>query len=126
MFSLVKGVIACVIAFMDTYPEIGSQLGAHTMRLLERYMWLFAPLGAYFEGPSYASISIYYTTRLFASMEPTMGTLYGLDKAEAFDLSGDYIMNMQSDAASFGFGDGDSGLKRCAGIFWLCDPGQAA
>ncbi|MBE7050433.1 MAG: hypothetical protein E7394_06625 [Ruminococcaceae bacterium] len=113
------GVIACVIAFMDTYPEIGSQIGAHTMRLLERYMWLFAPLGAYFEGPSYASISIYYTVRLFASMESTMGTLYGLDKAEAFDLSADYVMNMQSDAASYGFGDGDSGLKRCSGMFWI-------
>lgn len=113
------GVIACAIAFMDVYPEIGSQLGANTMRLLERFLWLFAPFGAYFEGPSYASISIDYTTRLFAAMEPTMGTLYGMDKAEALDLTGDYIINMQSDAAAFGFGDGDPELKRCAGILWL-------
>ncbi|MBR5507837.1 MAG: discoidin domain-containing protein [Clostridia bacterium] len=113
------GVIACIIAFMDVYPEVGSQLGANTMRLLERFLWLFAPLGAYFEGPSYASISIYYTVRLFAAMEPCMGTLYGLDKAEAFDLSADYIMNMQSDAASYGFANGDSGLKRCSGMLWI-------
>ncbi|MBE7050770.1 MAG: hypothetical protein E7394_08435 [Ruminococcaceae bacterium] len=113
------GLIACVVAFMDVHPEVGSQLGAHTMGLLERFMWLFAPIGAYFEGPSYACVSINYTARLFAAMEPCMGTLYGLDKAEAFDLSADYIMNMQSDAASFGFGDGNSDLKRCSGMFWL-------
>ncbi len=115
------GVIASVIAFMDVYPEIGSHIAANTMRLLERFMCLFAPYGAYFEGPSYASISINYATRLFASMEPCMGTLYGMDKAEAFDMSGQYIMNMQSDVASFGFGDGDSNLKECPGIFWLYD-----
>lgn len=113
------GVIACVIAFMDIYPEIGSQIGANTVRLLERFLWLFAPNGAYFEGPSYAGVSINYTTRLFAAMETTMGTLYGMDKAEAFDMSGDYIMNMQSDVKSYGFGDGDSALKRIAGILWL-------
>ncbi|MBE7050295.1 MAG: hypothetical protein E7394_05930, partial [Ruminococcaceae bacterium] len=113
------GLIACIVAFMDVHPEVGSQLGAHTMRLLERFMWLFAPIGAYFEGPSYASVSIDYAARLFASMEPSMGTLYGLDKAEAFDLSADYIMNMQSDVASFGFGDGNSDLKRSSGMLWI-------
>ncbi|MBE7050771.1 MAG: hypothetical protein E7394_08440 [Ruminococcaceae bacterium] len=113
------GLIACIVAFMDVHPEVGSQLGAHTMRLLERFMWLFAPIGSYFEGPMYASVSIDYAASLFASMEPCMGTLYGLDKAEAFDLSGDYIINMQSDAASFGFGDGNSDLKRCAGMLWI-------
>ncbi len=113
------GVIASVIAFMDVYPEIGSQIGANTMRLLERFMCLFAPYGAYFEGPSYASVSIGYTARLFAAMEPSMGTLYGMDRAEAFDMAGQYIMNMQSDVASFGFADGDSNLKECPGIFWL-------
>ena len=115
------GLVACIVAFMDVYPDIGSHLGAGTMRLLERFMHLFAPYGSYFEGPSYASVSINYTTRLFASMKETMGTLYGLDKAEAFDLSGDYIINMQSDVASFGFGDGDSGLKECVGTFWIYD-----
>ncbi|MBR5506598.1 MAG: heparinase II/III family protein, partial [Clostridia bacterium] len=113
------GLIACVVAFMDVHPEVGSQLGAHTMRLLERFMWLFAPIGEYFEGPSYASVSIDYTAQLFAAMETCMGTLYGLDKAEAFDLSADYIMNMQSDVASFGFGDGNSDLKRSAGMIWI-------
>ena len=112
------GLIACVVAFMDVHPEVGSYLGVNTMKVLERFMWLFAPIGAYFEGPSYASVSIDYATRLFAAMEPSMGTLYGLDKAEAFDLSADYILNMQSDVASFGFGDGNSDLKRSAGMIW--------
>ncbi len=115
------GLIACIVAFMDVHPEVGSQLGAHTIRLLERFMWLFAPIGSYFEGPSYASVSIDYAASLFASMEPCMGTLYGLDKAEAFDLSADYIINMQSDIASYGFGDGNSDLKRSAGMLWIYD-----
>ena len=113
------GVIACVIAFMDCYPEIGSTIASNTLRLLERYLKLFAPHGAYFEGPGYAAIGINYCVRLFASMEPTMRTLYCLDKAEAFPLSVDYLMNMQSDVLCFNVADNDPELVTCVGALWI-------
>jgi len=113
------GVIACVIAFMDCYPEIGSTIASNTLRLLERYLKLFAPHGAYFEGPGYAAIGINYCVRLFASMEPTMKTLYCLDKAEAFSLSVDYLVNMQSDVLCFNFADNGPELRTCVGALWI-------
>ncbi len=113
------GVIACVVAFMDIHPEVGSVIASNTIKVLERYLRLFAPYGAYFEGPGYAAIGINYCVRLFASIEPCFGTLYSMDKAEAFDRSSDYITNTESDALSFNFADNGPEPRTCMASLWL-------
>ena len=115
------GVIATVMAFMDVYPEIASKIGADIIRVLECFMNKFAPEGAYYEGPYYAETAINYTVRVFAAMKPTLGTLYGLDKAQGFDLIADFVMLLQSDVASFNFADSKCSLLAIAGMFWIFD-----
>ena len=115
------GVIATVMAFMDVYPEIASKIGADIIRVLECFMDKFAPEGAYYEGPYYAETAINYTVRVFAAMKPTLGTLYGLDKAQGFDLIADFVMLLQSDVASFNFADSKCSLLAIAGMFWIFD-----
>lgn len=116
-----SGIISACMAFTDVYPDITSQIGANVIRVLEYFMDKFAPLGAYYEGAAYATVAINFTTRLFASLYPIMGTLYSLDKAEGFNLSGDYLTNVQSDVSAFNFADGDQGLVSASGTFWLYD-----
>lgn len=109
------------VAFMDVYPDVSSHIAANTLQSLEYFMDKFAPHGAYFEGIDYATIAVDFTARLFAAMEPTMGTLYGVDKAEGYNLSADYMANMQSDVSSFNFADGDPGIAKAPGVFWVYD-----
>ena len=115
------GVMATVMAFMDVYPEIASKIGADIIRVLECFMDKFAPEGAYYEGPYYAETAINYTVRVFAAMKPSLGTLYGLDKAQGFDLIADFVMLLQSDVASFNFADSQCSLLAIAGMFWIFD-----
>lgn len=116
------GVMATIIAFMDVYPEIASKLGSDVVRILECFMDKFAPDGAYYEGPYYAETAINYTVRVFAAMEHSLGTLYGLDKAQGFDKLADFIVLLQSDIAAFNFADSSSnGLIAISGMFWIFD-----
>lgn len=115
------GVMATIMAFMDVYPEVASKLGSDIVRVLECFMDKFAPMGAYYEGPYYAETAINYTVRVFTSMLPTLGTLYGLDRAQGFDGIGDFIVLLQSDVASFNFADSKMSLLDIAGMFWLFD-----
>ena len=115
------GIMSTVVAFMDVYPEIASKIGADVVRMLECFMDKFAPMGAYYEGPYYAETAINYTVRVFAAMQQPFGTLYGLDKAQGFDMIGDFIVLLQSDVASYNFADSQMSLLAIAGMFWLFD-----
>ena len=113
------GVMATVLAFMDVYPEVASKIGADVVRILEAFMDKFAPNGAYYEGPYYAETAINYTVRVFAAMQPILGNLYGLDKAQGFDKIADFVVLLQSDVASFNFADSKMSLLAIAGMFWI-------
>ena len=115
------GVMASVMAFMDVYPEIASKVGADIIRVLECFMDKFAPMGAYYEGPYYAETAINYTVRVFAAMKPSLGTFYGLDKAQGFDMLADFIILLQSDYGAFNFADSKCSLLAIAGMFWIFD-----
>ena len=115
------GVMATVMAFMDVYPEIASKIGSDIIRVLECFMDKFAPMGAYYEGPYYAETAINYTVRVFAAMKPTLGTFYGLDKAQGFDMLADFVILLQSDYGAFNFADSKCSLLAIAGMFWIFD-----
>lgn len=115
------GVMATVMAFMDVYPEVASKIGSDIIRVLECFMDKFAPMGAYYEGPYYAETAINYTVRVFAAMKPTLGTFYGLDKAQGFDMLADFIILLQSDYGAFNFADSKCSLLAIAGMFWIFD-----
>ena len=112
------GVMATVLGFMDVYPEIASKIGADVVRILECFMDKFAPMGAYYEGPYYAETAINYTVRVLAAMESVLGTTYGLDKAQGFDMIADFVVLLQSDVASYNFADSKMSLLAIAGMFW--------
>ena len=112
------GVMSTVIAFMDVYPEVASKIGADVVRILEPFMDKFAPMGAYYEGPYYSETAINYTVRVFASMLPVLGTLYGLDKVQGFDKIADFVVLLQSDVAAFNFADSKMSLLEISGMFW--------
>lgn len=115
------GAMATVVAFMDVYPEIASKIGSDVIRILEAFMDKFAPMGAYYEGPYYAETAINYTVRVFAAMLPSFGTVYGLDKAQGFDLIGDFVVLLQSDVQAYNFADSMPSLLAISGMFWLFD-----
>ena len=115
------GVMATVLAFMDAYPDVASKIGADVVRILEPFMDKFAPMGAYYEGPYYAETAINYTVRVFAAMQPVLGTLYGLDKAQGFDGIADFVVLLQSDVAAYNFADSKMSLLDIAGMFWIFD-----
>ncbi|MBQ4629876.1 MAG: discoidin domain-containing protein [Clostridia bacterium] len=115
------GNMAVCMAFMDVYPKECSKIAADIFRMQESFLHCFAPYGSYFEGPHYATIAIDYEVRLMNVVETALGTLYGLDTIQGFNLTGDYLMNLQSDIYSYNFGDGDLALTNASGMFWLYD-----
>lgn len=115
------GVMATVLGFMDVYPEIAAKVGADVIRILEAFMDKFAPMGAYYEGPYYAETAINYTVRVLAAMIPILGTTYGIEKAQGFDMIADFVVLLQSDVASYNFADSKMSLLAIAGMFWIFD-----
>ena len=113
------GMIACCMAFMDVYPEIGAKLTADVLRVLECYMDKFAPDGSYYEGPSYAEVAIDFSTRLLAALHSVMGTMYRIEQSHGYSRLAEYMTNMQSDVSSFNFADSGMGIVTASGLFWL-------
>ena len=115
------GIMATILGFMDAFPEVASKLGADVTRILEAFMDKFAPRGAYYEGPYYAEAAINYTVRVLAAMESVLGTSYGIDKAQGFDMIADFVVLLQSDVAAYNFADSKMSLLEIPGMFWIFD-----
>ena len=55
------GISMTALAFMDVNPELSARLTSEAVRCLEYMSPNFAPHGMWYEGPSYAAMTINYT-----------------------------------------------------------------
>lgn len=101
------GAMLAALAFYDAYPRECALIVSGAVRGMEEMMWRYAPDGVWFEGTMYGGICVDYLSMAFSAMEKCFNTQYGLDEAEGFNKSYEYIKNMQADAGTYNYGDCD-------------------
>lgn len=113
------GISMAALAFMDVDPELSARLTSEAVRCLEYMIPNFAPHGMWYEGPSYAAMTINYTCKMLSSIESVLGDLYCLDDTEGFDKAAEFLSYCQSDVGCYNFGDAEAGAATTPGLFWL-------
>ncbi len=105
-FVICGGMITSALAFMGEGDDSAArEILELAMEDLEEAFDQFAPDGGYSEGAGYWNYLMTYYAVMIRGMENACGTDYGLLKAPAFDMSLDYILNIQGSGGIFNFSD---------------------
>jgi len=114
------GLVAGALVVLDHHPEEALRIIERAVRHLPNAMAAYAPAGAYPEGPSYWSYGTTYNVILLAMLESALGTTFGLENAEGFDLTGSIPMLMTGPSGlMFNYADGHANRHPQAAVYWL-------
>jgi hypothetical protein len=87
---------------------------------MPRYAALYAPVGAYSEGPDYWAYGTTFYALLAESLRTALGTTAGLERAPGFLKAADYTLQMTAPSGLlFNFGVNGSGLGFEPILFWF-------
>ncbi len=99
------GLTMAALAMLDVYPAEASRILQHTSNAMVNYQFLYAPDGAWFEGPGYWDYATTYMVKHISSLETALGTDLGIGEAEGMSGAGRYILSVQDDNGAFTYGD---------------------
>jgi hypothetical protein len=125
------GLVAGALVLLDHEREASLRILERALRHLPNAMASYAPLGAYPEGPGYWSYGTSYNVILLAMLESALGSTFGLEKMEGFDLTGSFPILMTGPSGQmFNFSDGRANRGIQPAIYWLArrfsQPGWAS
>lgn len=87
---------------------------------MPHYAELYAPVGAYSEGPDYWAYGTTFYALLAESLRTALGTTTGLERAPGFLKTADYTLQMTAPSGLlYNFGDNSSGLGYEPVMFWF-------
>ena len=109
--------IGC-LALMDIYPEMCSEMIETALKSEEKMLRMFAPDGAWNEGPAYWLYIMQYLTYQMAAFDTALGTDYGYFSTNGIDKGSYFIEYMQSSQGSFNIQDADRWPVNAPYIFY--------
>ncbi len=115
------GLIVGALSMLDVYPDEASRILQHAVRSADIYLFRYAPIGAWYEGPSYWDYATTYMVKAHSALETTLGTDLRLGLAEGVRNAANYIIDMQSDNGTFNIGDGITSKIYTPELFYLAD-----
>lgn len=114
------GLVAAALVVAEREPVLAKQIVERALKNLPRYAELYAPVGAYSEGPDYWAYGTTFYALLAESMRTALGTTTGLERAPGFLKTADYTLQMTAPSGMlFNFGDNGSGLGFEPVLFWF-------
>jgi Heparinase II/III-like protein len=105
------GMLAAALAVADVLPALARMVVQGVRASLPIALQGYAPDGAWFEGPVYASYATGYTALTLSILQSALGTDFGLSTVEpAFSAAGLFHLQEQDPSELlFNFGDAESG-----------------
>ena len=101
-------------------PELSKQIVNRALKHMPRYAELYAPAGAYSEGPDYWAYGTTFYGLMADALQTSFGTTCGLENAPGFLQTADYTLQMTAPSGKlFNFADNGSSLGFEPIQFWF-------
>ena len=114
------GFLAGALLLADTDPDLSTGLLASVIDYLPKGMAVYAPNGAYPEGPSYWVYGTSFNVLAIAMLDSALGNDFGLSQLPGFRVTADFPDMMTGTSGRFfNFSDGDSKRSLMVPIFWF-------
>jgi hypothetical protein len=114
------GLVVAALAVAEREPVLAKQTLDRALKHMPRYAELYAPVGAYSEGPDYWAYGTTFYALLAEALRTVLGTTAGLERAPGFLQTADYTLQMTAPSGLlFNFGDNGSGLGFEPILFWF-------
>lgn len=115
-----SGLVSAALAVYESCPDLAQEViddAVKTNRPTVEH--IYAPDGAYPEGPSYWMYGTSYQVQILTLMESVLGTDYGISNSEGFLKTGEYkIFSNGNSGHSFNFGDSGMDLVQFYCPLW--------
>ncbi|MBQ2444811.1 MAG: heparinase II/III family protein, partial [Oscillospiraceae bacterium] len=113
------GVTIAACAIYEDYPTRCAEFLSGAVTDIQKSLEVFAPMGAYPEGPGYSQVGTLFSALMFESFETVLGSDFGLSDMEGFKESGKYLSAMTGYVNSFNYGDGSDKILDGAVHHWF-------
>ena len=114
------GLVVAALAIAEREPDLAKRIVARALKHIPHYAELYAPVGAYSEGPDYWAYGTTFYALLAESLRTALGTTEGLERAQGFLRTADYTLQMTAPSSFlFNFGDNGSALGYEPVMFWF-------
>ncbi len=115
------GLIMAALSMLDVYPDEASRILQHAVRSADNYLFQYAPIGAWYEGPGYWDYATTYMIKAHSSLESVLGTDLRLGLAEGLPTTANYVIDLQGDNGTFNIGDGITSKIYVPELFYLAE-----
>jgi hypothetical protein len=114
------GLALGALAVADEEPDLAAYVISHAVRSLPTALDSYAPDGGWAEGPGYWTYATEYTVYAMAALQSSLGTDFGLSKAEGFRDCGTFRLNFAGPIGhTFNFADAGSNEGSTPILFWM-------
>ena len=113
------GVAVAACAIYEAYPAECAEFLRDAVTDIQKSLEVFAPMGAYPEGPGYSQVGTLFSVIFFEALTTTLGTDFGLSDIEGFSEAGKYLLGMTGYTNTFNFGDGSDAILDNAALHWF-------
>jgi hypothetical protein len=114
------GLTAGALAVMEDRPDLAARTIHNALHNVTHSMSVYAPHGAYPEGPGYWAYGTSYNVLLIAALESALGTDFGLSRAPGFSETGQYPALVGGPSGEFfNYADGGSRRRPQSVLFWF-------
>ncbi len=114
------GLAVAAAAIFENHPIECAAILSNAVSNIQKSM-LFAPSGAYPEGPDYSGVGLGFTVYLINTLETVLGTDFGLGEIEGMKESGNFLAATNGYLNTFNYGDGSYSLKNSATLHWYAN-----
>lgn len=114
------GLVIAALAVAERAPPLAKQIVDRALRNMPRYAELYAPAGAYSEGPDYWAYGTTFYALMAEALRMNFGTTCGLEKAPGFLQTADYTLQMTAPSGLlYNFADNGSSIGIEPVMFWF-------
>lgn len=114
------GLVAGALAVAEREPALARRVVERALRAMPRYAELYAPAGAYSEGPDYWAYGTTFYALIAEALRTAFGTTCGLERAPGFLQTADYTVQMTAPSGRlFNFADNSDALGTEPVMFWF-------
>ncbi len=113
------GIAMGTLAIADEEPDLARFLLYRNITSATKNLAVYAPDGAYMEGPSYWSYATDHAVKMFAALKSALGTDFGLSSLPGLSATGLFFMHSKGPVNQF-FNFADSPERpSTSSLFWL-------
>ena len=116
------GMILGALAIAEDKPKLAREVVSRAIVSIPRGVSVYAPSGAYPEGPSYWQYGTAYTCLTISGLNTAVGSNFGIEDTPGLNRTGWYrIHTIGPTGQYFNYADGGAGSRLAAAMFLLAD-----